>query len=141
MNLQTPTKDLHFALAVLLVGDRYVLQLRDDVPGIAAPGMWALFGGHIEPGESPEEALLREVREELSIDLSNFRHFHTLDAVNEFWGAMARYWVFEADIRDSWGKHELREGQSVNDFCFDELKDLRIPTVIRGLLELHHSLL
>jgi 8-oxo-dGTP diphosphatase len=31
------------------------------------PGAVALPGGHIEPGESPEEALYREVREEIGI--------------------------------------------------------------------------
>ena len=31
------------------------------------PGVWDLFGGHVEGGESPEDALQREAREELGI--------------------------------------------------------------------------
>jgi 8-oxo-dGTP diphosphatase len=46
--------------------DEYLLQLRDD----NAPtfkNKWTLFGGRVEDGELPEDALLRELVEELSI--------------------------------------------------------------------------
>ena len=47
-------------------GDVY-LQKRPDWKDIQ-PGKWdTAVGGHIDYGESPEEALLREVREELGI--------------------------------------------------------------------------
>jgi hypothetical protein len=36
------------AHAILLVDGKYVLQLRDNNPQIAVPGMWSLFGGSIE---------------------------------------------------------------------------------------------
>ncbi len=55
---------------------RYLLQIRDDKPGILHPGAFGLFGGGIEPGESAEEAMRRELEEEIGHvprDLSPFR--------------------------------------------------------------------
>ncbi len=59
------------ACAAILVdgAGRYLLQLRDDIPGIWYPGHWGLFGGAIESGETPLAALCRELHEELGLDL------------------------------------------------------------------------
>lgn len=56
---------IHVALAVLYRNGHFLMQLRDDIPGILYPGLWGLFGGHIEPGETPEVALKRELSEEI----------------------------------------------------------------------------
>jgi 8-oxo-dGTP pyrophosphatase MutT (NUDIX family) len=53
------------ALAMLRRQGRWLLQLRDDIPGIVAPGCWGLFGGHLDPGETPEQAVRRELVEEI----------------------------------------------------------------------------
>lgn len=54
------------SLAMLERQGRWLLQLRDDIEGIVHPGTWGLFGGHIDPGETPEQALHRELREEIN---------------------------------------------------------------------------
>jgi 8-oxo-dGTP diphosphatase len=43
----------------------YLLQLRDFKPSIIYPGYWGAFGGAIEEGESPQDALNRELTEEI----------------------------------------------------------------------------
>lgn len=63
--------------AIILENDNneLLLYLRDNKPGIPFPNCWDLFGGHVEEGETPEEALIREVKEELGITLGEFRFF------------------------------------------------------------------
>lgn len=67
------------ALAILHQGDRFLLQLRDNIPGIVYPGYWGFFGGHLEPGETPEVALRREVLEEIGYSISNFTSFKSYE--------------------------------------------------------------
>jgi len=62
----TPEITRWAAVAILAAAERrYLMQLRDDKPSIILPGHWCLFGGSVEPGESAEAALRRELLEEL----------------------------------------------------------------------------
>ena len=61
------------AAGILVRHGRVLLAQR--APGTHLAGLWEFPGGKVEPGESPEEALVREVREELGIEISRFRPF------------------------------------------------------------------
>lgn len=52
--------------------ERVLLLLRDDIPEIPYPNTWDLPGGHVEPGETPEVCIAREMKEEMGLDLSDF---------------------------------------------------------------------
>ncbi|MGB3693947.1 MAG: NUDIX hydrolase [Spirulinaceae cyanobacterium] len=54
------------AVAVLYCEGKFLMQLRDDLPGILYPGCWGFFGGHLEVGETPLEGVKRELLEEIS---------------------------------------------------------------------------
>ena len=62
--------------AIIKDGDRYLVGQR--AANKAQGGLWEFMGGKIEPGETPEEALARECREELSLDIENE---HIIDSV------------------------------------------------------------
>ena len=134
-----PTSPREIAHAVLLVDGAYVLQLRDDIPGVAARGMWALFGGALEDGELPEVGLRREILEELAILLPESRLLWRVDRYSDFWGGVLRYWFFVADVTEVWPCHVLREGQAARLFRYDELPLKGMPPLIQEVLTRHHT--
>lgn len=54
------------AVALVDVEGRVLLAQRP--PGKSMAGLWEFPGGKIEPGETPEHALIRELEEELGIN-------------------------------------------------------------------------
>jgi 8-oxo-dGTP diphosphatase len=66
---------LEIAVAMLERQGQWLLQLRDDIPGIVHPGTWGLFGGHLDPGETPEQAVRRELVEEIGWQAGPLRHW------------------------------------------------------------------
>lgn len=58
--------EVQVALARLQRVGRWLMRLRDEIPTIVAPGCWGLFGGHLDPGEAPEQALRRVLLEKIS---------------------------------------------------------------------------
>lgn len=54
--------------AVALIDPDGRVLLAQRPPGRAMAGLWEFPGGKVEPGETPEAALIRELHEELGID-------------------------------------------------------------------------
>ncbi|MCE3010115.1 MAG: (deoxy)nucleoside triphosphate pyrophosphohydrolase [Proteobacteria bacterium] len=65
-------------------GNQVLVGQRPETHSLA--GLWEFPGGKIEPGESPEQALARELREELGIEAEigalKFSATHTYGDVN-----------------------------------------------------------
>jgi len=55
-------------VAFIIVRDDAVLAVRRKCDKPVAPGVLALPGGHVDPGETIPEALARELREELGVE-------------------------------------------------------------------------
>ncbi|MCJ7680991.1 MAG: (deoxy)nucleoside triphosphate pyrophosphohydrolase [Candidatus Aminicenantes bacterium] len=63
-NLEMP---LLVTAAIIFNGDRVLITRRPN--NKAHAGLWEFPGGKVDPGESPEEALYREIREELDVEI------------------------------------------------------------------------
>jgi 8-oxo-dGTP diphosphatase len=124
---------------VLVADGLYVLQLRDNKPDIAAPGVWALFGGRVEAHESAHDALIREVEEELCVRIERCHELWVVDRYSEFSRAMGTYSFFHADITPAWPGHRLMEGQAVDRFTYEQSLTLPMFPIMQQALALHHE--
>lgn len=66
-------KMLRASLTVIFNDDNKVLLVKRSEGNSWCPNCWALVGGKIEKNESPEEGLVREVKEETNIDLLKYK--------------------------------------------------------------------
>jgi 8-oxo-dGTP diphosphatase len=60
--------------SIIFINDNHqvLLFLRDNIPTIPFPNMWDVPGGHVEPGETPEICIVREMQEEMELELKIF---------------------------------------------------------------------
>ena len=93
------------------------LQLRDDIDTIIYPGHWGLFGGHVEPGETPAEAVQRELEEEISWSPSVPLQPWFSDAS----GTRTAH-VFRGELTVPLDQLKLREGQDLRLASLEELR-------------------
>jgi 8-oxo-dGTP diphosphatase len=66
-------KMVRVSLTVIFNNENKILLLKRSEGTNWCPNCWALVGGKIEKNESPEEGLLREVKEETQIDLVKYK--------------------------------------------------------------------
>jgi 8-oxo-dGTP diphosphatase len=71
----TENAPVEVAIAILTQDGKFLMQLRDNIPTILYPGLWGLFGGHIEAGETPEIAVEREIIEEIGYQIKEPQKF------------------------------------------------------------------
>lgn len=65
-----PGQRLLLVVACALVDSDGRILIAERPAGKALAGLWEFPGGKVEPGERPEAALIRELREELGIEVS-----------------------------------------------------------------------
>ncbi|MCX5806546.1 MAG: NUDIX domain-containing protein [Proteobacteria bacterium] len=97
---------------------KVLLQLRDNKPDIPYPNCWGTFGGQIEEKETPEEAIVREIREELEYKLSNQKYFGNFpfDGYNIY-----MYRIIDHDLKLN--DITVKEGQEGRFFSLEEIQN------------------
>ncbi len=71
LNPGKPQKTSLVVVAAALVDRDGRLLVQQRPEGLSMAGLWEFPGGKLEPGETPEQALIRELGEELAIDVDH----------------------------------------------------------------------
>ena len=119
---------------------RFLLQLRDDEPGIVNPGMWGSFGGRVEPHETdaretPEEGFLREMREELGWQPPSFELYAAgpYRSLSDADPRRQLIYVYAAPVGVPLDALVLGEGQAMASFAPGALPENTVPA-LRALI-------
>ena len=94
-------------LAYIQIEDFYLMLFRNKKANDINEGKWMGVGGHIEPGESKEQALIREIKEETDLDVVEYRYVAKLLFVNNDYQEIMH--LFKVDKVDGFIK-ECNEG-------------------------------
>lgn len=111
------------AIIILYDQDKKILLQHRAEDAKRLPGYWAFFGGGIEAGETPEQAVKRETLEELNYTLNNPRLIMKQDF---FWKDETNEKHVFVEEFDPSKKITLGEGQNFGWFYLSEINKLKI---------------
>jgi 8-oxo-dGTP diphosphatase len=129
-------RERKFSSIIFYTDDKHILL--QDRKGISKRGEeWAFFGGKLEDGETKEDALIREVKEELDYDIGSTYKF-----VKEFIfeyppsDLMVTQYVFIAPLGDNLKHFTVKEGNGMKLYTLAEAKTLKMFPGDSQILEL-----
>ncbi len=128
-------QEMKMIAAILFENDNneILLYLRDNKPGIPFPQHWDLIGGHVEDGETPEEALVREVKEELDIDLKEYKFFKKFEVFEGDAYPNIKF-IYTGRINIPLEEIRLLEGERPQYFRYEEIPHLKFANVLKEIV-------
>ncbi|GAA1973117.1 NUDIX hydrolase [Kitasatospora viridis] len=120
--------------AVAIIANRrgqLLMHLRDDFGWIAWPNHWSLLGGGCDPGETPGEAIVRELAEEADLVVPQLSELFELTASCESYDSGQILTFFAARWDGDETALPLSEGVKVQFFDPEQLARLDVPPLIR----------
>ena len=88
----------------------------------------------MEEGETPEDALIREVKEELGVELADWRFFRTYVCTEGDAYPNVKY-IYWAKIEKTPQELTLYEGQTLRSLALEERANVRFANVLGAILE------
>jgi 8-oxo-dGTP diphosphatase len=126
-------KTIHVTAGVIIHEDKVLITRR--APNENFAGSWEFPGGKIEPNETPEDCLVREIKEELNIDVSieKFCTEVTHDYGHMIVHLMTYYCtIIKGDIQIS--VHDQYKWVKINDLVKYDLLPADIP-IVKKIME------
>jgi 8-oxo-dGTP pyrophosphatase MutT (NUDIX family) len=120
------------AIAILYRDNKFLFQLRDDIPNIVYPAHWGFFGGHLDPGETPDEAVIRELQEEIKYSpptISEFGCYSDPKVERHVFHAPLTVEVDQLVLKEGWDMALLTPEQIRHGSCYSPQADRILPLV------------
>ena len=117
--------------SIIFINDtrQILLFLRDNKPDLPYPNMWDVPGGHVEANESPEKCIIREMKEEMDLDIDEFDLFSKVEFEDRieytFWAKA------DFDINEI----VLMEGQKLKWFTRDDARQTPMAYGFNEIIE------
>lgn len=112
-------------VSIIIFYDKNHNILLQDRTGISKIGEeWAFFGGGRENNESPEETLLREVKEELNYDISDYQYLGLHKTKEDIYHISKH--VFISQLNDKQKEFKQIEGKNMQLFSINSAKQLKM---------------
>jgi 8-oxo-dGTP diphosphatase len=131
----SPQNAMKKIAAIILENDNgeFLLYLRDNKPTIPFPDHWDLIGGHVEEGETPEEALVREVKEELDIDLKQYEFYKIYECLTGDAYENIKY-IYSGKINIPIEEITLLEGVRPRYFSRAEIPEVKFANILKTIV-------
>ena len=122
--------------SIIFVNDKkqILLFLRDNLPNLPYPNMWDIPGGHVEKFESPEQCIIREMKEEINLILDDFELFSEIEFEDRI---EYTFWAQADFVAD---ELELTEGQKWKWFTEEEAKQTQLAYGFNEIVEKFYRL-
>ena len=113
------------AAAVIETGKGIILTVRAEEP---KKGGYDLPGGFVDYGESLEQALMREVREELNLEIRNFRYLGSFPNIYSYQGVT--YFTTDAIFAvQTPNLDRLKANPEIQEFVIIEAKEIELDRI------------
>ena len=128
---------LKSAKAIIIVNDKYLLQLRDNNKKNYFPNYWGLFGGQLNKNETYSNAAKREIKEEINLNIKIFKKIFSVNF--NIIGLKKRRSIiyYECKIKKQ-ANIILAEGQKYKFFSFNKIKKLKIVPIDFVAINAHY---
>ncbi len=122
--------------AIIKKDDKYLLVDRKKFP----PG-WACPAGHVDEGETPEQAMIREVEEETGLTVKKYKlilHEYSAENICSRGVKGHDFFVYEITAWQGGVRLNKEEHLNISWFTAEEMKKLKLEPVWHDwLLKLH----
>jgi 8-oxo-dGTP diphosphatase len=100
--------------------NKFLMQLRDNKESIYGSNKWGVLGGGKNKNETSEECILREIKEELEIELKKPRLVDIVEDQNK--NKLFRHYIFLDFIDKKASEFKLNEGERLEFYGPEDLK-------------------